>query len=137
MAACGYYHTVTLTEEGDVWTCGAGTHGQLGHDNRDHLLKPQRVGGEEVFGARVIEVTAGPRHTMAVCQDGTVWSWGGSSEGQLGHGEMGERVITQKPARLEPSVFAHTPVLSGLLRNYKTCTCSRVWSHGALKSCGS
>lgn len=30
--ACGAWHTVFLTRGGDVYTCGSGAHGQLGHD---------------------------------------------------------------------------------------------------------
>jgi hypothetical protein len=32
-AACGAWHTAFLTTGGDVYTCGSGAHGQLGHDD--------------------------------------------------------------------------------------------------------
>ena len=35
MISCGKYHTIVLTEEGWVWTCGAEENGRLGHGNED------------------------------------------------------------------------------------------------------
>jgi alpha-tubulin suppressor-like RCC1 family protein len=30
--ACGSYHTVIVTQKGEVYTCGSNDHGQLGHE---------------------------------------------------------------------------------------------------------
>jgi alpha-tubulin suppressor-like RCC1 family protein len=30
--ACGSYHTVIVTCDGEVYTCGSNDHGQLGHE---------------------------------------------------------------------------------------------------------
>jgi alpha-tubulin suppressor-like RCC1 family protein len=35
-------------------------------------------------------VACGEYHTLAVCQDGTLWSWGRNQCGQLGHGDKKE-----------------------------------------------
>lgn len=37
-------------------------------------------------GAVVVEVAAGGNHSLAILDDGTLWSWGGGGSGQLGHG---------------------------------------------------
>eukprot|EP00961_Rhodomonas_salina_P273308 3692893-Rhodomonas_salina.1 len=38
----------------------------------------------------VSTVSCGEHHTLAVCQDGTLWSWGRNDCGQLGHGNTKE-----------------------------------------------
>jgi len=35
---CCYYHMAVTTDDGELWTCVAGTHGQLGHADRAHQL---------------------------------------------------------------------------------------------------
>ena len=85
---CGYYHTAIITADGELWTCGAGTHGQLGHADRAHQLVPKRVcrrgAGPDTCGAPVLAAAAGPRDTLVVSADGALWTWGGGGEGQLG-----------------------------------------------------
>jgi len=34
----------------------------------------------------VVAVASGDRHTVALREDGTVWTWGANDEGQLGNG---------------------------------------------------
>ncbi len=36
-------------------------------------------------------VACGEYHTIAVCQDGTLWTWGRNNCGQLGHGDTNEK----------------------------------------------
>jgi hypothetical protein len=35
---CCYYPMSVTTDDGELWTCGAGTQGQLGHADRAHQL---------------------------------------------------------------------------------------------------
>ena len=42
-ASCGFAHTAAVTEDGCVWTWGAGQEGQLGHYNWESLRQPTRV----------------------------------------------------------------------------------------------
>jgi hypothetical protein len=59
VAACGM-HRATLTEDGAIWTCGAGSHGQLGHGNV--CLRPTRLGPEAFGGVLVVLVACGSFH---------------------------------------------------------------------------
>jgi len=38
------------------------------------------------FVSKVISAVCGTEHALALCQDGTVWSWGKGRNGRLGHG---------------------------------------------------
>jgi alpha-tubulin suppressor-like RCC1 family protein len=46
-------------------------------------------------------VACGEYHTIAVCQDGTIWSWGRNNYGQLGHGDTSEKKY-KVPTQVSP-----------------------------------
>lgn len=47
-----------------------------------------------VIGVPVIaRISAASNHTIALCENGTVWTWGDNSKGQLGTGDTAERVV--------------------------------------------
>lgn len=41
--ACGRHHTVFATENGELFSCGAGGDGQLGHGNTEDLHEPKKI----------------------------------------------------------------------------------------------
>ncbi|ETE72892.1 RCC1 and BTB domain-containing protein 2, partial [Ophiophagus hannah] len=47
--ACGYAHTLVLTDEGHVYAWGANSYGQLGTGNRSNQLYPLLVTGGDVY----------------------------------------------------------------------------------------
>ena len=61
------------------------SHSRLGHGDQQNQLLPKKI--EALAGQRVIAVSAGGRHSLALTADGAVWSWGGGREGRLGHGD--------------------------------------------------
>ncbi|EDV21812.1 uncharacterized protein TRIADDRAFT_59918 [Trichoplax adhaerens] len=56
-AACGEDHTAVLTKEGGVFTFGAGSSGQLGHNSLSHHCSPQMV--VDLMGIVVTQITCG------------------------------------------------------------------------------
>eukprot|EP01125_Pyxidicula_operculata_P018804 TRINITY_DN6726_c0_g1_i2.p1 TRINITY_DN6726_c0_g1~~TRINITY_DN6726_c0_g1_i2.p1 ORF type:complete len:681 (-),score=117.31 TRINITY_DN6726_c0_g1_i2:93-2111(-) len=87
--ACGDYHTILLTEDGDLYTYGQGTKGQLGlgKGSLKNYYTPQLIKG---FDCPVVEVKAGGgfgcSHSIAKTKSGDLYSWGSNKNGQLGHG---------------------------------------------------
>jgi alpha-tubulin suppressor-like RCC1 family protein len=80
--AAGEDHSVVLKNDGTVWSWGDGHLGQLGEGNLGFILNPPA----QVMGlANVIAIAAGDYHTLAVKSDGTVWTWGLNTSGQLGN----------------------------------------------------
>ena len=97
MAACGSYHSVAATAEGDVFTWGAGWYGQLGHNDEQRRLAPVKLERWQFGAGKVVLVAAGNGHTVALTKDGVLWVWGDGSCGQLGLGDTNHRLV---PTRL-------------------------------------
>ncbi len=86
--ACGQEHTALVTEGGNIYTWGDGRNGELGHAYKDAARQvPQLVPRPDT--AFFIQVACGRDHTVAVCDNGMVYSWGFGKYGQLGHGDRG------------------------------------------------
>ncbi|KAJ7423581.1 hypothetical protein WISP_33232 [Willisornis vidua] len=78
--ACGGNHSVFLLEDGEVYTCGLNTKGQLGHDCEGS--KPELIGA--LAGQHIVHVACGESHSVALSDQGQLFSWGAGSDGQLG-----------------------------------------------------
>ena len=91
----GQFHSACLDSEGRVYTWGWGVHGQLGHGGCDDVLSPQVV--TSLRRHRVIQVSCGYAHTVALTSKGHVFSWGCGLFGQLGSGHTGKHV---RPVRV-------------------------------------
>uniref|UniRef100_A0A8C8A5J7 Regulator of chromosome condensation (RCC1) and BTB (POZ) domain containing protein 2 n=1 Tax=Oryzias sinensis TaxID=183150 RepID=A0A8C8A5J7_9TELE len=73
--ACGYAHTLALTDEGFVYAWGANSYGQLGTGNKSNQALPTLINTDK---ERMVEVAAcHTSHTSAAkTQSGQVLMWG-------------------------------------------------------------
>lgn len=79
----GQYHTISLKDDGTVWTWGQNTHGQLGDGTTTDRHSPVQVTNLN----NVTDIALGKFcHSIAMKEDGTVWTWGQNNYGQLGDG---------------------------------------------------
>jgi alpha-tubulin suppressor-like RCC1 family protein len=88
----GREHVVALTASGAVYTWGSDQEGQLGDGGTANRTRPARITVPCASGG-VTSVEAGHNTTLALCGDGTVWSWGLNSNGQLGDGTRTTRRV--------------------------------------------
>ena len=86
--AAGGYHSIALTNNGDVYTWGSNTHGQLGYTGVTYQPTPQQLTGL----TEVIAIAGGAFHTVVLTKIGTVWAWGWNDDGQLGNNGTGNQV---------------------------------------------
>ena len=79
--ACGNSHTAAIKTDGSLWIWGYNNIGQLGDSTLTNRSSPiQTIAG----GNNWKQVACGSQHTAAIKNDGSLWSWGINSSGQLG-----------------------------------------------------
>jgi alpha-tubulin suppressor-like RCC1 family protein len=84
--AAGGYHGLALCSDGTLAAWGANESGQLGIGSMTQGNVPVAVGTAGVLaGRKVVAITAGYRHSLVLCADGTLAAWGANSSGQLGN----------------------------------------------------
>ena len=85
-------HTLALTENGHIYSWGDGDYGKLGHGNTSTQKLPKRVMGL-LADKIVVQISAGYRHSAAVTDDGSLYTWGEGDFGRLGHGDSQSRFM--------------------------------------------
>ena len=135
VAAGGQFgaHTVALSEAGHVFTWGAGSVGQLGHDDQNSHWAPRQVKASRFAsrqGEKVVFVAAGGSHTVAVTAGGRLYTWGNGSYGQLGHGDDEHQCA---PKQVAPEQFENSAVVMAACGVKHTLV---VTEDGALWACG-
>jgi alpha-tubulin suppressor-like RCC1 family protein len=90
----GGYHSLALCSDGRVVAWGRNTYGQLGDggmiDSNVPVLVPETGA---LVGRKVVAITTGLYHSLALCSDGTVVAWGRNITGQLGNGTTVDSVV--------------------------------------------
>ncbi|XP_042079391.1 probable E3 ubiquitin-protein ligase HERC3, partial [Haplochromis burtoni] len=87
---CGSQHTVVLTKDGQLYTWGQDSRGQLGlGTNEQYVNSPQHV--RSLSAIPVVQVAAGGEQSFALSVSGGVFSWGRNDCGQLGLGDTQDR----------------------------------------------
>ncbi|KAI4330103.1 hypothetical protein MLD38_028410 [Melastoma candidum] len=104
MVAAGAEHTAAVTENGELYGWGWGCYGNLGLGDRNDRLVPERV--SSVHGEKMVMVACGWRHTISVSASGTLYTFGWSKYGQLGHGDFEDHLIPHKLEALQGSIIS-------------------------------
>jgi hypothetical protein len=79
--ACGRTHTAAIKTDGSLWVWGDNTDGRLGINATTNRSTPVTTfAGETNWKS----VACGENYISAIKTDGTLWTWGGNANGQLG-----------------------------------------------------
>lgn len=81
----GQYNTTAVKTDGTLWTWGRGSQGALGLNNTTNYSSPKQVGALTTWSNSSIQYAG---TGAAVRTDGTLWTWGFNSIGQLGIGNQ-------------------------------------------------
>lgn len=103
--AAGKTHLLALTRTGRVFAWGVGVDGQLGLGASPVETAPREVQGL----ANIVAIAANPDgdFSMALRDDGAVFTWGANESGQLGDGTLTAR---RTPVRLTAPVLTSVAV---------------------------
>lgn len=117
--ACGSYHTLVLTDDGEVFAWGQNGCGQIGSGSTANQSVPRKV--TQVIGTRkAVDIACGQLSSVAVTDSGDVYTWGYNASGQLG---LGSTLNQAQPCRVTAGLtdvrvvkvvcgFSHTLCLS-------------------------
>ncbi|HEY0406156.1 MAG TPA: S8 family serine peptidase [Pyrinomonadaceae bacterium] len=129
----GFRHTIALMSDGTVWGWGSNSNGQLGFSpvggggplpdpSLQTALLPVQISGL----AGTTAIVAGNAHNVALKADGTVWTWGANSFGQLGRGNT---VDSPTPTQVA-GVSSVTAIAAGGAHTLALKSDGTVWSWG-------
>ncbi|GFP96575.1 E3 ubiquitin-protein ligase herc2 [Phtheirospermum japonicum] len=80
--ASGGYHSLALTDKGEVLSWGHGGHGQLGNSSLHSRKVPEPV--EDLANERVTFIACGGSSSAAITDKGKLYMWGYATDNQLG-----------------------------------------------------
>ena len=93
----GNRFTVALKQDGTLWSWGENHVGQLGLGNTTYYNEPQKITG---ITEKIVDVKSGYYHSIALTENGEVYTWGYNYYGQLGNGNTQNSVTPIKLSSL-------------------------------------
>lgn len=137
--ACGFQHSLVLTDSGRLFSFGDNTYGQLGlgPSAGERVLTPQPMEcmSGEIFtvlafsffnlwqaifffkGLPIKSIACGGYHSVVITGSGAIYSWGRNNMGQLGLGDLEDRVF---PAQVKKNTVLYTKCCPSISLHFPT-----------------
>ncbi|XP_054287973.1 probable E3 ubiquitin-protein ligase HERC1 [Macrosteles quadrilineatus] len=125
----GQYCTFVIHTNGEVSACGKGSYGRLGLGDSNNQPKPKKLEVSEKM-KKLSSSKGSDGHTLALSEDGNVYSWGDGDYGKLGHGMS----TTQKQPKLIDALPFSSKVITHISAGYRHS--AAVTSEGELYTWG-
>uniref|UniRef100_A0A0D9QWA7 HECT and RLD domain containing E3 ubiquitin protein ligase family member 6 n=1 Tax=Chlorocebus sabaeus TaxID=60711 RepID=A0A0D9QWA7_CHLSB len=129
LVSCGKEHSLAVCHKGRVFAWGAGSEGQLGiGEFKEISFTPKKI--TTLNGIKIIQVSCGHYHSLALSKDSQVFSWGKNSHGQLGLGkEIPSQASPQRVRSLEGIPLAQ--VAAGGAHSFALSLCGTSFGWGS------
>ncbi len=128
--AAGDRHGLAQKSDGTVWAWGVNSHGQLGDGTTTERHTPvlSQAAAVADIAASMSRISAGGLASLALAPDGTVWSSGDNTHGQLGDG-----TTTQRTSPVQVGGLSSVTAVSAGYSNYSLALRSdgTLWSWGS------
>ena len=120
--ACGYDHTITLSNDGTVYSFGINNKGALGLGHNEHVSLPTPIPNLP----KIKMISCGGKFTVCVDDEGFIWSFGDNDYGQLGTGNTTNLNVPQKLLDIPPVLsvscgYEHTLMITNDDDNLWSC----------------
>ncbi|XP_024357886.1 ultraviolet-B receptor UVR8 isoform X3 [Physcomitrium patens] len=89
--AAGLWHTLCITDIGDVYAFGGNQFGQLGVGGNSAEMSPRLIDAPLLEDESCVAVACGARHSVVLTGSGKIFAWGWNKYGQLGLGDNNNR----------------------------------------------
>ncbi|XP_054722034.1 uncharacterized protein LOC129231695 [Uloborus diversus] len=90
-ASCGSHHSVLVTSNGEVYSWGRNSEGQVGNGVRKEQKIPSLIA--HLKDRKIINAACGADFTIAMDLNGKLFGWGQNDGGQIGQRPVGEANI--------------------------------------------
>ncbi|XP_069977308.1 uncharacterized protein ca isoform X2 [Penaeus vannamei] len=131
--AAGKNHMLAITDNG-VYGWGNSRYGQVGTGSTGRYPRPTLLTSLE--GKGIVNIACGQFHSMAVSEDGKLYTWGWGVHGQLGHSSVEDvqvptaiERLAKKKIVLAQGGYAHTVAMASDGSVY-------AWGCGTYGQCG-
>ena len=118
----GDTHAATIGSDGNLYTWGDNTHGQLGHDDTGTPAAAAAPDPQQPAG--YVQASAGGSTTLAIDRQGRLWAWGRLADG----------TDTATPTRIRPAgtadTYRFTHTSTGRNHSAATGQDHRTWTWG-------
>ena len=103
--AAGWDFSLLLTQSGEVFACGSNSFGQLGV--ADSNIKSSNIFVKIKSLKNIRKISAGLRHAGCVDDEGSVYTWGAGTKGQLGNGKVSKQFEPVKISSISGALDVH------------------------------
>ncbi|MDP5215962.1 Ig-like domain-containing protein [Ruegeria sp. 2205SS24-7] len=125
--SAGLLHTTFLTEDGDVYAFGFNNRGPLGTGDEETRTSAVKI--DALDDADIASIENGNGASYAISETGQLYAWGNNSNGQLGLGDLEERLTPQMVEALGNETVV--TVSSGTAHTLALTADGQVWAFGS------
>jgi len=119
------YTFLAIKTDGTLWTWGYNTAGQLGTNDVSYRSSPVQVGSNTNWSK--LPVSGNSFFSAAIKTDGTLWTWGNNSQGQLG---FNDRVYRSSPTQVGTGTNWNILGVGGAFNTTVLKTDGTLWTWG-------
>lgn len=123
------YFTLAVKSDGTIWAWGMNTFGQMGNSTASSFANVPGMVSNSAPGGPInnpLQVTCGYQFGAALATNGTVWTWGSGTHGELGNNTTGSSYL---PAQV-PGLTNITAISCGWFHILALKADGTVWTWG-------